>query len=643
MFIQKIILWSRDATKNPKVYTFEKDKLNIIYGDSKTGKSALIPIVDYCLCSSDCRIPAGVIRQACGWYGIVLRVGDESLLLARKDPGSKATTADMYTAKAKSLVIPLNIESPNNSSYVVKNELNQLLEITDLQLSDDESPYSSRPSVRDEAAFLFQPQNIIANPEALFYKLDDFDHRRKLMNAFPYFLGALTRRELSIRDALSENRRKIDTVDREIEKISNLSEKWLDKIDVELARAVEFGLSSFHLDSDEKLSSRIEEIKRISELGSLDSCIDDDCLDQASAKLHEYEEQDRDLSAKLYQLQERRHLIESALKAYSEHDHVKQSLSNYLGTVEWMANNVNNRNVCPICGASLDACPDIAGNLVSLMESIGEGDESSGRLSLDKELEGMNREVQSVLDERKLLAQSIRSLSEEVNKESYRFGEIDRFIGELRASYRQYTALQNDGGLKEERNRLMQERSRLEREYDQREIEEKKARALNTITRFTADYIKLLDVEDSRIATKLDIKNLSLKIQDEPGSSRYRYLNQIGSASNWLSYHIALSLALQRFFQTSSPVGMPAFMIYDQPSQVYFPHEIDDSRDKDKQAVKRLISLLEGCASSSAFPCQIILTEHAGKDVWGDLSEVNVVAHWESEGEKLVPSSWVSE
>ena len=641
MHIQKIILWAKDTTKEPKVYEFERDKLNIIYGDSKTGKSALIPIIDYCLCSSDCRIPTGTIRQACEWYGAVLQVGDESLLLARRDPGNRLTTSDMYTSRGKLIAIPFAIPVANNSSDVVKNELNQLLGITDLRLSANESQYNNRPSIRDEAAFLFQPQNIIANPEALFYKLDDFDHKQKLSNAFPYFLGALTSRELSIGDELAALNKKIAKLDREIQSISTLSASWLGKIDAEITRAIELGLSSFDLDGGADLNARVGEIGRISRLSSLDSEMDGDGFDCASEKLLELEKRDRELSARLSQLQSRRHLIEGTIDAYAEHEQTAHSLGDYLGTVEWMASKVDDEGVCPICGASLTSRTDRVKELVTAMRSMEDDNSRPNRLSLDKELKKVKGEIQEILDKRTTLGQLMQSLSDDINEGKYRFGEIDRFIGELRASYKQYVELRDDRGLMDERDELVREQRRLENEYNKKIIEGRKAAAINLIARYTAEYLERLDVEDASMATRLDISNLSLLIQDEHGVNRWRYLNQMGSASNWLSYHVALSLALQKYFQEKSPVGMPSFIVYDQPSQVYFPHEIDDSRDRDKQAVKSLIGLLEHCASSQDSPCQIILTEHAGSDIWGALSGVNVVAHWEGEGEKLVPNDWI--
>ena len=41
-------------------------------------------------------------------------------------------------------------------------------------------------------AFTFQPQNIVANPDVMFFKADTTEHREKLKTIFPYILGAIT-------------------------------------------------------------------------------------------------------------------------------------------------------------------------------------------------------------------------------------------------------------------------------------------------------------------------------------------------------------------------------------------------------------------------------------------------------------------
>ena len=48
-FIKSIIIFNKDGDK--KVVPLEQG-VNIITGESKTGKSALVEIIDYCLCST---------------------------------------------------------------------------------------------------------------------------------------------------------------------------------------------------------------------------------------------------------------------------------------------------------------------------------------------------------------------------------------------------------------------------------------------------------------------------------------------------------------------------------------------------------------------------------------------------------------
>ena len=69
--IREIILWPR-RDDEPRRVKFELGKVNVISGASKTGKSAVIPIIDYCLGSDLCAIPVGEIRNACSWFGIIV-------------------------------------------------------------------------------------------------------------------------------------------------------------------------------------------------------------------------------------------------------------------------------------------------------------------------------------------------------------------------------------------------------------------------------------------------------------------------------------------------------------------------------------------------------------------------------------------
>ena len=75
----------KDGTKEGK-RTLELSRgLNIISGNSKTGKSAIMDIIDWCLCSEQCTIPRGVITKFTEIYSLILCINNRCILLARQN------------------------------------------------------------------------------------------------------------------------------------------------------------------------------------------------------------------------------------------------------------------------------------------------------------------------------------------------------------------------------------------------------------------------------------------------------------------------------------------------------------------------------------------------------------------------------
>ena len=66
--ILSIILYPENKLFNPRFINFDLEKINVISGYSQRGKSAIISIIDYCLASSDCNIPIGLIREKVDKY-----------------------------------------------------------------------------------------------------------------------------------------------------------------------------------------------------------------------------------------------------------------------------------------------------------------------------------------------------------------------------------------------------------------------------------------------------------------------------------------------------------------------------------------------------------------------------------------------
>jgi len=153
--IREIVLWPRNPSFEPRRLQFQLGKVNVISGASRTGKSAVIPIIDYCLGAGTCSIPVKTIRKYCEWFGVVVATAQGDKLLARREPGAQRSTDDMYLLEAERITdIPRRI-AKNINADAVKRLLDELAGLSKLDFSggDESTGFDGRPSFRDLAAF----------------------------------------------------------------------------------------------------------------------------------------------------------------------------------------------------------------------------------------------------------------------------------------------------------------------------------------------------------------------------------------------------------------------------------------------------------------------------------------------------------
>jgi hypothetical protein len=91
-------------------------------------------------------------------------------------------------------------------------------------------------------AFIFQPQNIVANPDVLFFKADTFEHREKLKTIFPYVLDAVTAKVLMARHDLDRAMRTLRRKQSELRAVEGATGAWQAEAQAWLREAVELGL-----------------------------------------------------------------------------------------------------------------------------------------------------------------------------------------------------------------------------------------------------------------------------------------------------------------------------------------------------------------------------------------------------------------
>jgi len=303
--IVRIVLWPKDSSKSIRSVTFLPGRLNIISGVSRTGKSAIIPIIDYCLASDRCTIPTGIIRQKTAWFGVVVRTTEGEKLFARKEPETLQATDDMHVAEAPNDITVPTIIHKNATRDLVKQRLDHLAGLTKLSFSaDDPEGGLGRPSFRDLAAFTFQPQNIVANPNALFYKADTVEHRQKLRSIFPYVLGAISAETLARRHQLQQLQRELRRKEQELFNISAVSERWRATAAARLAEARDRGLGQ-QQNSSLSYEATLDLLRQIASSPKPDVNLTSESVAEGVAELNRLNAEEEGLSQELARFRKR--------------------------------------------------------------------------------------------------------------------------------------------------------------------------------------------------------------------------------------------------------------------------------------------------------------------------------------------------
>ena len=591
MFLQvrEIILWPRQSDLEPRRVRFEPGRVNVVTGGSRTGKSAIIPIIDYCLGSDKCTIPVATIRDACSWFGALLDTPVGQKLLARREPGQLRSTGEMFVLEGTSIDIPSNIPGRNSSSDSVKRMLDELVGLSQLDFEADEGSrgFAERVSFRDLVAFMFQPQNVVANPNILFYKTDSYEHREKLKAIFPYVLGAVTPDVLAKRHELAEVRRILRKKEQELKSVQQVTERWRSEILARVTRARELGL--LPQDNRQLTTDRaIELLRSVVASAGTEARVTQTSVTVAISELTALQQEESQVSQELSGLRRR----------FSEMSQLRSTANSFRGALEvqrdrlrvadWVSTLKDKDHTCPVCRNPLDGTSP---ELETLASTLREVEQTAARFervpaAFDREFERVRSAIGSTA-ERLAGVQSRRRALEQRSREARdrQFSTIAtaRFVGNLESDIRTYESLRTDGELQNEVRELRSRAQQLENEISENEITRRTDRALGIVNLNAGRLIPDLDAERPNDPVSISLTELSVRVG---GRDREDFLWEIGSGSNWLAYHVAMSLALQQFFLSLSNSPVPSLLVYDQPSQVYFPKRlVERQSDSDTDPV----------------------------------------------------------
>lgn len=648
--INSVILWAKKEGFAPRVLPFETQTINIITGSSRTGKSALIPVIDYCLGSEKCAIPVDIIRNACSWFGVLFDLDSEQLLLCRREPGDKASTGDMFMLRDKEIAIPETV-SKNATLDSIKDLLNELFGMSFLELDPDAGVF--RPSYRDFMAFLFQPQNIVANADVLFYKADTMEHRKKLIDVFPYALGAVTPETLAKRKEIERLTKVAERYQRDLTQIKTVAEGWKQEVAGWLTQAHEYGLTTYQTNDADSFERQVDELRAISQKRITDANIAPDQVTFLSNEIVALRKEEQKTSSELFAARKRHTEILQLTNSMGDYDKSLQIQLDRLDISGWLRSCVTEKTVVPLFQPSHENAIE---DLNMLCEAVRQIEKTTTEMAVvpaafEREMQTVQVQIQEKSEKLDAIQKRIRAETQALavhRDESYTLESISRFLGRMEAAISTYERIGTDSELQSKLDKINERIAQLRRDVNESDIRRKLEFALRYINTEMSKILAQLDVEHPEDPVEFIIKDLTVLVKNPSG--RDDYLWEIGSASNWLSYHISLILALQHFFQTKTSINVPNFIIFDQPSQVYFPrsrYTPDEAelslRDDDKSAVRKIFEALSNYVKAAGFAIQIIVTEHADDDVWGGIDEdrIKLVERWRNNNVKLVPAEWL--
>lgn len=652
--IKEVILWPRKTGFPPRRIPFETGMVNIITGASRTGKSAVTPIIDYCLGSHTCSIPVNTIRDACSWFGVLVSTSQGEKLFARREPGIQQGTDDMFVKEGITVEIPDEIPGKTDTAENVRRTLDELAGLTKLDFSSSDivaTGRSGRPSFRDMAAFTFQPQNVVANPDVLFYKADTYDHRQKLRTIFPYVLNAITPAQMAIAHELDGLLRELRRKEKELADAQEVSARWLAEIRTHVSTARELGLipkdESDNFTKNEMLGLLKDIVARTDHTLKVTAST----LDESVAELTALEKEESSISRELTTLRRRLTEMKRLKDSVGQFEHALEVQRDRLKISDWLHPQHTGSEDCPVCGNSLENAGKELNDMVAALRQIEEASGVTREIPVvfDLEMQRVDSDVKIFTD--KLEAVQIRSKSltersSSAKAEQYQAKKVERFVGSLESSLSFYERLGEDAALATEVAGLRERVKQLQREVSEANVNARKRAALQRVNKYAGKLLEHLDVEDPDAPMELHLDDLSVRVT---GNERTNLLSEIGSGSNWLAYHIATILGLQQFFLSLEHSPVPQFVIFDQPSQVYFPkklagrkiEDIDpDLLDEDVDAIRKAFTVFDRFVGHFKDRFQIIVLDHAPEVVWGKMPATHLVDEWRN-GNKLVPMEWL--
>lgn len=636
MQIRELVLYGYNG--EVRHLPFALGKVNIITGRSKSGKSAIGDIIDYCMGGDSCNIADGIVRDNVSWYGLLLQFDNERVFVARKNPEKgQQTTSVSYIEVGEKIEVPESCDfSSNTNSAGIERALTQRIGISE-NLNTPPEGQSRLPlaaNIRHALYYCFQGQDEIAAKNFLFHRQSDDFVTQAIKDTIPYFLGAISEEALALESERTVLNRQLTVARRRLEENRSLMGGGFERAIKLIGEARQVGL----IDSSTQIDYQdYQEIFSLLQ-GALswtpqmvNSGRGMDRLTFLQSKLQEVRNEYDDIGISL---ENARKFVGEASGYSSEAEHQKKRLES-IGLFE----HINfDPSKCPLCAGKLEnpipSAEMIRTSIVNLDKSIANVTREQPKLRVF--ISTLEQERQKKREEIETLEAEIDGIYQQADEQAQlrdlnaRKGKVVGRISLWVESVQSDTDSERQEQVIHEIERRLQE---IDSILDKDSVDERKQSALSRIQENMTKWARELQLEHCDNPYRLDLNKVTVVV-DKP--ERPVPLKQLGSGSNWVGVHLITYFALQNFY-IGARRPVPNFIFLDQPSQVYFPSERDEKKT-DWNEVNKIYQFILDRTSELRSKLQVIIVDHA--DLEEDSFRDFILENWWPDDKNLVPVDW---
>lgn len=609
--IDKIRLWSNYG--EIRDIDFERGKINVLTGGSNRGKTSLLHIIDYCLLSSEHKLPHDVINDNVAWYGLQLYINDKTLTIARKSPTAQSVSDQFYFSGIGAIPsVPEANAKSDDIKAILQAEFG--LDSSVVLWGGRGLKQGTQMSFRYFMLMNTISENTITNSEVYFDNQQKDRYRIALPQVLDLSLGIDNLENISARERKKDIQQQISNLEKKKDKLSSGNGLFEGEARKIAATAAEYGL--------------IEKVPKIVDIAFLKEIVGSCPYPEASGQdAKRY----ADAKAKMFELNRK---MRKLREFNDEHNQYKSTLKITLDSLKPLETLLGQAEQLIKTEIFDDIINDLNFDLRALKKA------TAAKQPVDTQVATMLRDLE---DEKKEQQKLIDALPKKT-KSFETIIDHAKFIGKIEAKLESYHEVVSDD--RESYNGKIADLQKKLDEINVHDVIEARQNINRQIDEIAQALLTEADfVMDNYVSwhPAFSFKHNTLQLR-KPRSS---LIENVGSSSNHMFMHLILFLALHEASTINKSRFVPDFLFIDQPSRPYYGEEKvkDETHLKSSDAAKvsqafaMLDNFITRMKSKYGTEFQMIVIEHVPVETFKNLKNVHILPEFR-EANALIPAGW---